>query len=69
MFDPKDIMMRFRSASGASLAVLTYIDDRPWSAPSTGCKAVALTIRGRPQPPLIGGHFLRALGRLLGRLL
>jgi hypothetical protein len=68
-FDPKLITMTFRSATGATLAVLSYADFRPWSAPSVACKTIQLTIGGRPQTSLLGGSFLSAIARILHRSL
>jgi len=68
--DPRLVTMTFRAATGSPpLAVLTYYDFRPWSGPSQGCKTVELRIGGRRRDPLIGGDFLRAIGRILGRSL
>jgi hypothetical protein len=54
-----------RTPGGTPLAVLTYEDYRPWSAPSEACRPIELTIDGRPQHPLIGGTFLNTIERLL----
>jgi len=67
--DPRMITLRFRAASGRTLAVLTYDDFRPWSSPSVDCKTVGLSIGGRGQPPLLGGSFLSTLAKLVGRSL
>jgi hypothetical protein len=68
--DPRFVRMTFRAATeGPALAVLTYYDFRPWAGPSNACKTVDLTIAGRRQDPLIGGDFLQAIGRMLGRSL
>lgn len=68
--DPQQVTMTFSAASHAKpVAVLTYLDYRPWSGPSDACRSVALTIDGRNQDRLIGGYFLRTIGRLLGRSL
>jgi hypothetical protein len=68
--DPRLVRMTFRTATGGpALDVLTYYDFRPWSGPSQACKTVDLTIAGRRQDPLIGGDFLQAIGRMLGRSL
>jgi hypothetical protein len=68
--DPLQLTMTFRTASqGKPVAVLTYLDYRRWSGPSDACKPVALTLSGRKQDPLIGGYFLRTIGRILGRSL
>jgi hypothetical protein len=68
--DPRLVRMTFRAATGSpALASLTYYDFRPWSGPSEACKTVDLTIAGRRQDPLIGGDFLQAIGRMLGRSL
>jgi hypothetical protein len=69
LFDPRVIIMRFRTSAGRTLAVLTYDDFRPWSSPSAGCKTVGLTIADRPQTPLLGGSFLHTLAQLLARSL
>lgn len=64
--DPRVITMTFLAATGGRpLAVARYLDFRPWSGPSDGCKTVTLTIGGRSWPPLIGGRFLTTLDRLL----
>lgn len=65
--DPRVITMTFQRANGAALAVLTYMDWRPWLSPSIACKTVGLTIAGRRQRPLLGGNFLLTLTKLLGR--
>jgi hypothetical protein len=68
--DPRLVRMTFRAAiGGPALAVLSYYDFRPWSGPSQACKTVDLTIAGRRQDPLIGGDYLQAIGRMLGRSL
>lgn len=65
--DPRLITITFEAASGAPLAVLTYMDFRPWLSRSDGCKTIGLTIGGHPQRPLVGGDFLPTLMKLLGR--
>lgn len=67
--DPRVITISFRAATGARLATLTYMDFRPWAAPSIGCKTIGLTIGGRRERSLIGGYFLRTLATLIGRSL
>ena len=65
--DPRVITMTFRAATGAPLATFTYMDFRPWAAPSIGCKTIGPTIGGRRERPLVGGYFLRTLATLVGR--
>ena len=68
--EPRLVTMTFRAAPGGPpLAVLTYSDFRPWSGPSQLCKTVALEIGGRTQDALIGGDFLKRIGRMLSRSL
>jgi hypothetical protein len=68
--DPQQVTITFSAASQAKpVAVLTYLDFRPWGGPSDACKSVALTINGRNQDELIGGDFLRTIGRILNRSL
>lgn len=69
MSRPRLITMRFSSVNRTQLAVLRYDDFWPWSAPATECKSVQLTIAGKSQPSLIGGEFLRTVGRLIGHAL
>lgn len=70
LLDPRLVTMTFRAAPGGPpLAVLTYSDFRPWSGPSQLCKTVALEIGGRTQDALIGGDFLKRIGRMLSRSL
>jgi hypothetical protein len=65
--DPLLVKMTFRTGSGSKpLAVLDYVDFRPWSGPSDNCKVVGLEIGGRTQDALRGGYFLRAIGRIVG---
>lgn len=67
--DPRLVKIAFRGAGGAPLAVLTYMDFRPWLGPSLGCGPIDLTIGGRRQHPLLGGDFLKTLTKLVGRTL
>lgn len=65
--DPRLIKVSFQTRSGTPLALLYYMDFRPWLSPSIACKTIGLTIAGRPQDPLLGGNFLPVLQALLGR--
>ena len=67
--DPRQITVTFRGQTGDTLAVLSYADFKPWSAPSGGCKTVQLTIGGRRQDALDGGSFIFPLQRIVGRRL
>ena len=64
----KTIMMTFRSrASGAALAVLRFVDYRPWKvAYSSECEPVQLSVGGRRRPALDGGEFIRRIERIIG---
>jgi hypothetical protein len=64
----KTITMTFRaSATGAALAVLRFVDYRPWKAAySSECELVQLSIDGRRRAPLDGGEFIRRIERITG---
>jgi hypothetical protein len=64
----KTITMTFRArAGGAALAVLRYVDYRPWEAAhSSQCEPVQLSIGGRRRAALDGGAFIRQVERIIG---
>jgi hypothetical protein len=68
LIDPKTIAMTFRArTSGPPLAVLRFVDYRPWTAASSGeCEPVQLSIGGRRRAALDGGQFIRRIERIIG---
>jgi hypothetical protein len=64
----KTITMTFRARpGGAALAVLRFVDYRPWKAAySSECEPVQLTIGGRRRDALNGGEFIRQIERIIG---
>jgi hypothetical protein len=68
LIDPKTITMTFRArGSGPALAVLRFVDYRPWKAAySSECAPVQLTIGGRVRAALDGGGFIRRIERIIG---
>lgn len=53
----------FRLAGGNEVARASGMD---FDGTSGACNAIALNIRGRSEPPLIGGNFYKRVARLLG---
>lgn len=70
MLPAKTITMTFRasaSASVPSLAVLRFVDYRPWTtAYSSQCEPVQLSIGGRRRAALDGGGFIEGIERIIG---
>jgi hypothetical protein len=68
LIDPRTITMTFGArASGPALAVLRFVDFRPWKAANSGeCAPVQLTVAGRRRPALDGGDFIRRIERVIG---
>jgi hypothetical protein len=64
----KTITMTFRArSSGPPLAVLRFVDYRPWRAAySSECEPVRLSIGGRPGAALDGGEFIGRIERIIG---
>ena len=61
------LTLSFRSASGAALARASFGIRGPGNGLiSTRCNPIAFSIRGKRRTPLIGGHFLLRVERLLG---
>lgn len=65
--NPERIISMTFIGHGVSRPVARLVYDRTYPGPGGDCDPVALTIRGRPRHPLIGGTFLRAIGRIVGR--
>jgi hypothetical protein len=68
LIDGKTITMTFSaSSSGPALAVLQFVDYRPWKAASSNeCAPVQLSVAGRQRPALDGGAFIRRIERIIG---
>jgi hypothetical protein len=68
MLPAKTITMTFRARPrGAALAVLRFVDYRPWKAAySSECEPVQLSIGGRRRAALDGGGFIRRIERIIG---
>jgi hypothetical protein len=76
MLPAKTITMTFRAgpgpgpsahAGGAALAVLRFVDYRPWkTAYSSQCEPLQLSIGGRRRAALDGGTFIKQIERIIG---
>jgi hypothetical protein len=68
MLPAKTITMTFRArVGGVALAVLRYVDYRPWkTAYSSECEPVQLSIGGRRRPALDGGALIKQIERIIG---
>jgi hypothetical protein len=62
---PRTLTLRFGSAARLELTVFG-----PWLASAWSCNSVlTFTVHGHRQPPLVGGHLIAELQRVLGRTL
>jgi hypothetical protein len=60
------IELKFRAAMSRLVAEASYTDYPSIGGVSGACNPIAFTVHGRVQRPLIGGHFVDRLGRIVG---